>query len=154
MSNAEGPGSCNTTSATGARRATSTASARTRGDVDGIGPYPLQVGTARVTDEAAPVTLLEPEHALWRAPNEIGEADFRGWVQERGLYFAAGWDARYTALAECHDPGEEPQRGALLYARYGAGVYIFTAFSWFRQLPAGVPGAYRIFANLVSARQT
>ncbi len=119
--------------------------------VAGIGPYPLTVGTARVTGADAPVALLDPAHPLLNAPNRIGEEDFRGWVQERGLYFAAEWDARYTPLTECRDPGEEPQRGALLYARYGGGVYIFTAFSWFRQLPAGVPGAYRIFANLLSA---
>ncbi len=116
-----------------------------------IGPYPLTVGTARVTGADAPVALLDPAHPLLNAPNRIGEEDFLGWVQERGLYFAAEWDARYTPLTECRDPGEEPQRGALLYARYGGGVYIFTAFSWFRQLPAGVPGAYRIFANLLSA---
>jgi hypothetical protein len=72
-------------------------------------------------------------------------------VQERGLYFAAEWDERYTPLFECHDPGEQPHKGATLYARYGRGVYVFTAFSWFRQLPAGVAGAYRIVANLVSA---
>ena len=88
------------------------------------------------------------------SPNKISEKDFLGWAQERGLYFAAEWDARYEALFACHDPGEQPLKGATLYARCGKGAYVFTAFSWFRQLPAGVPGAYRIFANLVSAGRT
>ena len=84
-------------------------------------------------------------------PNKITSADFEGWVQERGLYFASTWDKRFEAPISCADPGEQPHAGGLLYARAGKGVYIFTAYSWFRQLPAGVPGAYRIFANLLSA---
>ena len=122
--------------------------------VAAIGPYPLRVGRDRVTSAEAPVTFLDPAHPLLNSPNKLGEEDFRGWIQERGLYFAAEWDARYTALFECHDPGEEPLDGATLYARYGRGAYVFTAFSWFRQLPAGVAGAYRIFANLLSAAKT
>ena len=88
---------------------------------------------------------------LLNIPNRITPRDFEGWIQERGLYFASEWDSRYEPLFESHDPGEKPLLGGTLYARYGKGAYIFTAMSWFRQLPAGVPGAYRIFANLLSA---
>ncbi|MCP5117841.1 MAG: hypothetical protein GY953_44040, partial [bacterium] len=89
-----------------------------------------------------------------QAPNRITEADFGDWVQERGLYFAEEWDERYEPLWEAHDPGGKPLAGSTLYARHGKGVFIFTGLSWFRQLPAGVPGAYRIFANLLSAGKT
>jgi LmbE family N-acetylglucosaminyl deacetylase len=116
-----------------------------------IGPYPLRLGRARVTAPDAPVGLLDPEHPLLMSPNKISAQDFEGWVQERGLYFASEWDPRYQPLFQCHDPGEAPLQGATLYARYGEGAFVFTAFSWFRQLPAGVPGAFRIFANLLSA---
>ena len=88
---------------------------------------------------------------MLNTPNKIGQDDFRGWVQERGLYFASEWDSKYDPLFELNDPGENPQRGSTLYARYGKGAYVFTALAWFRQLPAGVPGAYRIFANFLSA---
>ena len=116
-----------------------------------LGPYPLKTGRARVSVEEAPVTVPNLDHPLLRSPNRITAADFEGWVQERGLYFAAEWDPRYESLFESHDPGEKPQSGGILYTRYGKGAYIFTAYSWFRQLPAGVPGALRIFANLLSA---
>jgi len=119
-----------------------------------VGPFPLRIGRDRVVAPDAPVALLDPEHPLLSFPNRITGDDFGGWVQERGLYFAAGWDRRYSPLFECHDPGEKPLQGATLYARYGEGAYIFTALSWFRQLPAGVAGAYRIFANFVSASKT
>jgi hypothetical protein len=119
--------------------------------LQGIGPYPVQVGSARVSVEEAPVTFLNPQHPLLAVPNKISDEDFRDWVQERGLNFASQWDSKYEALFESHDPGEEPLRGGTLFARYGKGVYIFTAYSWFRQLPAGVPGAFRIFANFLSA---
>jgi LmbE family N-acetylglucosaminyl deacetylase len=119
-----------------------------------IGPFPLQIGSARVSVEEAPVTFLNPQHPLLAVPNKIGEDDFRGWIQERGLNFAAQWDGQYEALFEMHDPNEDPLKGGTLYARYGKGVYIFTALSWFRQLPAGVPGAFRIFANLLSAAKS
>ena len=118
-----------------------------------IGPYPIKIGRDRVTVEEAPVEPLVDNPVLHK-PNEITAKDFAGWVQERGLYFASEWDPKYQALFETHDPGEKPLRGGTLYARYGKGVYIFTAFSWFRQLPAGVPGAYRIFANFLSAGKT
>ena len=117
----------------------------------GIGPYPLEVGSGRVSVEEAPVTSVNPQHFVLATPNKIGAEDFAGWVQERGLYFASQWDSKYDALFECHDPGEAPLRGGTLFARYGKGAYIFTAYSWFRQLPAGVPGAFRIFANFLSA---
>ncbi len=118
------------------------------------GPYPFSVGRDRVTVEDAPVQLPNPDSPLLHKPNEITANDFAGWIQERGLNFASEWDSRYQPLFETHDPGEKPLLGATLYARCGKGVYIFTAFSWFRELPAGVPGAYRIFANLLSAGKT
>lgn len=117
-------------------------------------PYAIKVNHDRVSVETAPVRILKPEDPLLNSPNRIGPADFAGWVQERGLYFASSWDPRYTAVIESSDPGESPLPGGMLYTRLGKGVYIFTAYSWFRQLPAGVPGAYRIFANLLSAGKT
>jgi len=125
---------------------------RKTGELARIGPYPLQIGRGRVSVEEAPVKFLEPDHPLLTAPNHISEKDFEGWIQERGLYFASEWDSHYHAILETHDPGEKPQEGGMLMAQYGRGVYIFSAFSWFRELPAGVPGAYRIFANMLSAR--
>ncbi|MDW8355068.1 MAG: PIG-L family deacetylase [Bryobacterales bacterium] len=119
--------------------------------LDKLGPYPLRVGRARVSVEDAPVSFPDPDHPLLKAPNHITAADFDGWVQERGLYFAVEWDPRYQPLWATHDPGEKPLLGGTLVARHGKGAYVFTALSWFRQLPAGVPGAYRIFANLLSA---
>jgi hypothetical protein len=97
------------------------------------------------------VSFPDPNHPLLFTPNKITERDFDGWVQERGLYFASEWDPHYQPVFESHDPGDKPQLGGTLYTRYGKGVYIYTAYSWFRQLPAGVPGAYRIFANMLSA---
>ncbi|HSW49494.1 MAG TPA: NEW3 domain-containing protein, partial [Bryobacteraceae bacterium] len=117
-------------------------------------PYPIRLTGTRVTLEDAPVTILNPKHPLASSPNPIGEDDFRGWVQERGLYFAAEWDRQYETPFESHDPGEAPQPGITLYARHGKGAYVFTAFAMFRQLPAGVPGAFRIFANFLSAAKT
>jgi LmbE family N-acetylglucosaminyl deacetylase len=121
--------------------------------LDHLGPYPFTFGRddARVTDEAAPVKVLLPASPLLNVPNRITAADFEGWVQERGLYFSNKWDPKYETPLETHDKGNPELPGGLLYTRYGKGVYIFTAYSWFRELPAGVPGAYRIFANLISA---
>ncbi len=119
-----------------------------------IGPYPLTTGSERVTVEEAPVQFLNPASPLLHKPNEITARDFEGWIQERGLYFASKWDEHYQPLFETHDPMEKPQTGSTLYTRYGKGAYVFTAFSWFRELPAGVPGAFRIFANLLSAGKT
>jgi LmbE family N-acetylglucosaminyl deacetylase len=115
-----------------------------------LGPYPFKIGHERVTVEEAPVEFSSSSPLLSR-PNKITETDFAAWVQERGLYFASNWDQRYSTPFETHDPGEAPLKGSTLVAHYGKGVYIFTAFSWFRELPAGVPGAYRIFANFLSA---
>jgi LmbE family N-acetylglucosaminyl deacetylase len=117
-----------------------------------FGPYPMLRGvlTDRVVDETASVRLLAPQDPVFTFPNTISEKDFEGWVQERGLYFMKAWDDRYTALMASHDPGERDQLGGTLMARYGKGNFVMTGYAWFRQLPAGVPGAYRIFANLVS----
>jgi LmbE family N-acetylglucosaminyl deacetylase len=115
-----------------------------------LAPFDLRLSGERVTDENAPVTLLAPDHPVLNTPNKITETDFEGWVQERGLYFPNEWDDRFTPILACHDPGEAPKPGGLLIAHYGRGYYIYTGLSWFRQLPAGVPGAYRLFANLVS----
>jgi LmbE family N-acetylglucosaminyl deacetylase len=116
-----------------------------------LGPYPFKLTQDRITDEEAALTPLAPADALLNAPNKITPADFEGWVQERGLYFAADWDARYTPLFAGHDPGEQDSRGITLAARYGQGTYVYTSLAFFRQLPAGVPGAYRLFVNLISA---
>ena len=121
--------------------------------LDKIGPYPIKIGRDRVTVEESPVSFPDPASPLLRTPNRITEADFDGWVQERGLYFASEWDPKYRTLFESHDPGETPKPGGTLYVPYGKGAYVFTAYSWFRQLPAGVPGAFRVFANLLSAGQ-
>ncbi|HLM98266.1 MAG TPA: PIG-L family deacetylase [Bryobacteraceae bacterium] len=125
---------------------------RRTGQLEHIGPYPLKIDRPRVSVEEAPVKFIHPDNPLLVWPNHITEHDFEGWIQERGLYFASEWDAHYQPIVETHDPGEKPLQGGTLYTRYGKGVYIFTAFSWFRELPAGVPGAYRIFANMLSAR--
>lgn len=116
-----------------------------------IGPYPITIDRARVTVEEAPVNFPNPEHRLLQAPNKITAQDFNGWVQERGLYFASQYDGKYESLFASHDPGEDWLPGGMLYARFGKGAYVFSAYAWFRQLPAGVPGAFRIFANLLSA---
>jgi hypothetical protein len=102
-----------------------------------------------VTVESAPVRLTA-DHPLLTRPNRIGAVDFEGWVQERGLYFAKPWAPEYEAPLSMGDPGETPTAGSLLYARHGKGAFVYTGLAWFRQLPAGVPGAYRLFANLVS----
>ena len=117
-------------------------------------PYPVTINRPhdRVTDESAPVTLLAPESPVFAGPNRIGDADFESWVQERGLYFLGEWDERYTPVMEMADPGEDPKRGALLVAPVGEGLYVYTGLAFFRQFPAGVAGAYRLFANLVSLR--
>jgi len=116
-----------------------------------MGPYPFKISHDRVTVEDAPVTFTNLSNPLLSAPNEITQKDFEGWIQERGLYFASQWDPRYQTVLESHDPGEKPLAGGMLYAHYGKGVYIFSGYSWFRELPAGVPGAYRVFANMLSA---
>jgi LmbE family N-acetylglucosaminyl deacetylase len=116
-----------------------------------VGPFPITISRERVTDTNSAVVFPNPELPVLHAPNQITERDFTGWVQERGLNFPSEWDPHYQTVLECHDPGEEPHPGGELYLHYGKGAYIYTAYSWFRQLPAGVPGAYRAFANLLSA---
>ena len=115
-------------------------------------PYPLEIARPhdRVTDETAKVTLLEPNHSIFHNPNAISDADWQGWVQERGLYFAHTWDKEFTPLLSMADPGGPEQRGGLLVAPVGKGRYVYTGLAFFRELPAGVPGAYRLLANLLA----
>jgi hypothetical protein len=115
-----------------------------------FGPYPLEISRDRVTDENAPVRVLAPNNPLMNVPNKITPKDFDGWVQERGLYFPNKWDPAWTPILSCNDPNEKPLDGGLLVAKSGKGFFIYTTYSWFRQLPAGVPGAYRLFANMLS----
>jgi LmbE family N-acetylglucosaminyl deacetylase len=115
-----------------------------------LAPYDLRLSDARVTDEDAPVTFLAPDHPALTTPNKIGEADMEGWVQERGIYFPTQWDAHFTPILASGDPGETPLKGGLLVAKHGRGHFVYTGLVFFRQLPAGVPGAYRLLANLVS----
>ncbi|MDP2981925.1 MAG: PIG-L family deacetylase [Candidatus Latescibacter sp.] len=116
-----------------------------------FGPYPFTIGNDRVSVETAPVSFIKPDHPLLQVPNRITAADFDGWVQERGLYFATQWDEHYEPVLSCHDPNEPDRKGGMLYARYGKGVFIYSGYAWFRQLPAGVPGAYRLFVNMISS---
>jgi LmbE family N-acetylglucosaminyl deacetylase len=115
-----------------------------------LAPFPIILDDERVTQEDAPVTFLQPRHPLLNFPNRITQADFTSWVQERGLYFPREWDPRYTAVLATSDKGEPPLKGGLLVAPYGKGNYIHTSFVWYRQLRAGLPGGYRMFANLIS----
>ncbi len=115
-----------------------------------LAPYPIILGSERITDEKASIRFLAPRHPLMNFPNRIHQADFENWIQERGLYYPKEWDSRYTALFSSNDPGEQPLRGGLLVAQYGKGNYIYTSMVWYRQLRAGVPGAYRMFANMIS----
>jgi LmbE family N-acetylglucosaminyl deacetylase len=115
-----------------------------------MAPYPLEISRDRVTDENAEVRILATNHPLVTTPNKITSKDFEGWVQERGLYFPDKWDPAWTPILSCNDLKEKPLDGGLLVAKSGKGFFIYTSYSWFRQLPAGVPGAYRLFANMVS----
>ncbi len=114
-------------------------------------PYSIQLGRSRVSVEEAPVEILSPDDSVFHSPNEISQTDFSGWVQERGLNFADQWDEHFKPLLSSHDPGEQPLKGGLLRAQSGKGVYIYTGYAFFRQLPAGVPGAIRLFVNLLNA---
>jgi len=116
------------------------------------GPFPFALGSnpEKVVDEKSPLTILDPASAVFAWPNKITVSDFGGWVEERGHGFLRDWDAHYTPLVETHDPEQDPQKGGLLFSRYGKGFYVYDAFALYRQLPSGVPGAYRILANLVS----
>ncbi len=114
-------------------------------------PFPATASNARVSVEEQPVEILAPEERVFSYPNKIAAKDFDGWVQERGLYFMSQWDPQFKPLISCYDPGESPQKGGLLMTRYGQGTYIYSGYAFFRQLPAGVPGAIRLFVNLLSA---
>jgi LmbE family N-acetylglucosaminyl deacetylase len=115
-----------------------------------LAPYDLHLSGDRVTDENATMTFLAPDNPVLNTPNKITTADFTGWVQERGIYFPNQWDEHFTPILACSDPGEAPLKGELLVAPCGKGHYVYTSLVFFRELPAGVPGAYRLFANLVS----
>jgi hypothetical protein len=117
---------------------------------ENLGPHPFKVSRDRVTVENAEVRFLKPNHEVLNTPNKITEADFKNWVQERGLYFPNEWDKNYDAILSSNDPGEPARDGGLLVTKYGKGHYVYTGYSFFRQLPAGVPGAYRLFTNLIS----
>ncbi|WP_428743059.1 PIG-L family deacetylase [Tenacibaculum sp.] len=121
--------------------------------VDVQAPYELQLSRDRVTDEYSEVTMLAKDHSILNYPNKITEADFNGWVQERGLYFPDKWSKEYTPILSMHDKGESAKNGSLLVAKYGKGNYIYTGLSFFRELPAGVSGAYKLFANLLSVKE-
>jgi hypothetical protein len=115
-------------------------------------PFPMDMTRERVTDETAPVTVLDPASPVFTTPNAIGPADWDGWIQERGLYFAHSWDPAFEPLLSMRDPGRPELKGSLLVAKTGKGLYVYTGLALFRQLPAGVPGAYRLFANLLGLR--
>lgn len=123
---------------------------------DNFGPYPYSMGRRpeEVSEEDAKVTILDPDHPIFTTPNKISETDFDGWFEQRGSKFWSTWDNQYQPLLECHDKGQAPQTGGMLVARYGAGHYVYSAYAWYRQLPNGVPGAYRIFANMLSLPET
>jgi len=117
----------------------------------GLLPYPAKMdGNIRVVDENAPVKILQPANPIFNFPNKIGDDDWKNWVQERDLYCLTDFDAKYTPLLESHDQGEADSKGGMVVADVGRGRFVYTAYSWFRQLPVGNPGAYRIFANLIS----
>ena len=117
---------------------------------DKMGPYPFKISRDRVSEEDAKVSFVDPKHGLLNEPNKIKKEDFDGWVQERGLYFANDWDTKYETLFSWNDKGESPKMGALIYAQYGEGSFVYTGISFFRELPAGVPGAFKLLANLIS----
>jgi hypothetical protein len=121
--------------------------------VEELGPYPIRLSRNRVTVEDSPVTFLKPGHAVLNVPNKITQKDFEGWVQERGLYFADSLDTHYETILSTLDPNEKPQDKSIFITQYGKGKFVYTGLSFFRQLPAGVPGAYRFFANLLSRTQ-
>ena len=119
---------------------------------ENFGPYPYSM-TRRpeeISEEEATVKILEAHNRVFTTPNRITVGDFAGWLEQRGSKFWKSWDPRYTPLLESHDTGQEPQRGGMLYARYGKGIYIYSAYAWYRQLPHAVPGAFRVYANMLS----
>ncbi|MDF3077306.1 MAG: family deacetylase [Sphingobacteriaceae bacterium] len=121
--------------------------------INQIGPYPFTIGSTRVTEEDAMATITDPGNEVLNYPNKITRADFNGWIQERGIYFAQDIDPRYQTPLSMHDTGEKPSNGSLLVANYGKGRFVYTSLVFFRELPAGVPGAYRLFVNLLARKQ-
>jgi hypothetical protein len=121
--------------------------------VPNIGPYPITISTDRVTDENAKVTFTDSSGSILNYPNKIDQNDFNEWIQERGLYFANKWDPKYHSVISCHDLNEKPLEGGLLTAQYGKGNFVYTGYSFFREIPAGVPGAIRLFINLFSMKK-
>jgi len=119
-------------------------------NIENLAPYPIHISRDRVTDEQSKVELLATDHPLLNFPNKIELKDFDGWVQERGLYFPDTWDDAFTPVLSMSDNGESPKEGSLLIAPYGKGTYIYTGLSFFRELPAGVSGAFKLFANMLS----
>ncbi len=115
-----------------------------------IGPYPFTISTDRVTDENAVINIKDPDNTVLTFPNKIVTNDFDDWIQERGLYFANAWDSKYKTVISCNDAGSKPLEGGLLMAQFGKGNFIYTGYSFFRQIPAGIPGAIRLFINLIS----
>jgi len=122
-------------------------------DTTGIGPYPFGITNARVTEEDAPVRFLQPNHPVLHFPNEITDKDFQGWTQERGIYFANHIDPGYQSIFSMHDSGEPDQNGSLIIGNYGKGNFTYTGLVFFRELPSGVPGAYRLLANIIALNQ-
>ena len=118
--------------------------------VDQLAPYDLKLSSDRVTDENAEVRIINPDHELLNSPNKITQEDFKGWTQERGLYFPNEWSDKFKPLISINDKGETPKTGSILVAKHGKGYYIYTGLSFFREFPAGVSGAYRLFANMLS----
>ena len=116
----------------------------------GVSPYPTRINSDRITREDAPIPNLAPDHPIFNYPNKITEEDFEGWHQERGLYFLGEWDERFIPLMASNDPGEDPQLGGMVWTPYGKGAWIYTGYAFFRQVPGGVPGGYRLFANMLS----
>jgi hypothetical protein len=116
------------------------------------GPYPYQMTTRaeEISEENSPIEMLDPADPVFQIPNKITSRDFDGWVEQRGSKFLASWDSRYKPLLASNDDGQSPQRGGWLVARHGQGLYVYCAYAWYRQIPYAVPGAMRIFANLVS----
>jgi hypothetical protein len=114
-------------------------------------PYKLAISRDRVTEEDSPVSIIDPNNSLMNYPFKITQTDFDGWTQERGLYFPNEWDEKFVPVLEIHDKGEDPKKGSLLITKYGKGNFIYTGLSFFRQLPAGIEGAYNLFINLLSA---
>ena len=121
---------------------------------DQVGPFPFTISRDRVTEENSPVSFINPNHQLLNFPNKIFPADFDGWIQERGLYFADKWDPKYETIIGCNDKSESQKSGGLLFTKFGKGVFIYSGYSFFRQLPEGVPGAYKLFVNLISANRS